>query len=286
MKLGKAFFSKRYSKWIRPLIYFFVVVFSLFLLIFTMLFVWINYSPQKVPERTLIIVTESNGSLTPEDIDFYNTHKKLSDFIFVNFFGVSRSDLKEKDILEVLNTSIDANLGNTIRRFAKGYGNVIILSNEYASFSNLASVVKNQNDKGKIVDIITFVHGTANGYVYFNSNFVSAAEFDSYFDSANIGYVYQLNCYGNTVSEAWIRSGAKVVNGTVGVNAINLLAPEIFLRHMMWGNSFERSVNAAYKTEIKVLNIAKHFIPGLYWANDEYYKSSKPVFHGDDNLSL
>jgi hypothetical protein len=247
--------------------------------------VWMNWSPTNLKDRALVIVVESNGNMAEEDVQFYQDNKYLADFVLTTFFGVPKSDLESKPILEVLDTSIDSGLAGMLSRFARGYGTIIALTGEQASIENFSKTLGELADKKLTTDLILFMHGNDN-LMYFRSELIRASDLPVWIPKSNLGYVYQVNCYGKTNSEAWIKTGAKAVSGATGINAMVIMSPNLFVRSMVYGKNFQNAVSGAYEKEVYSWKAAKLFIPGVYWASDEYVNSSKPMFVGNVNYSL
>jgi hypothetical protein len=247
--------------------------------------IYLFWSPTRLEKRALVVVVESNGSMVEEDLKFYRDNKFLSDLALTTVFGVPKTDLETKPILEVLDTSIDAALGKMISGFGRGYGRIIVLTDEEASIENFSKTLRQLADEDITSDLVLFMHGNDN-LMYFRSELIRASDLPLWIPKSKLGYVYQVNCYGKSNSEAWIKIGAKAVSGATGINAMVIVSPNLFVRSMVWGKSFQNAVEDAYKKEIRIWKIAKFFIPDINWTTDEYINSSKPQFTGDVNYSL
>lgn len=257
-----------------------LMIASLVIAVAGAIWVWLNFSSANLKNRALMIVVESNGYLVPEDVEFYREHKRIADFFIVNFLGVKRTDLDNDDILKTLNFSVDAAMANSIKRFGKGYGKIDALTGKDASWNNLVKVLENNTTSGYISDIVTVVHGGDN-YFWLESQVVWANNMSENLKGNNIGFVYQTNCFGDSVSKAWLDSGAKAVFGTEGTNSMVVIAPQLFIRAMVWKRPFEKAVMGAYNKEILFWKTAKIFIPGIYWTDEKTLNDSYPMIRGE-----
>lgn len=254
-------------------------------LIFASVVVFLNFRVSDLTNRALIIVSESNGSLTREDREFYSQHKTLVDFVLTSFLGVPGKDLETDDLSYALNTSVDVGLANLLSGMAKGYGKIIILTGEDAAFAHFVQVVNETSAAGWTTDIVTFIHGSQ-GFLYFKSQLVPADLLPRSIESSRLGYVYQINCDGQSISQAWMDSGAQVVSGSAAVNSMVLISPGIFQRLIAWGVPFDRAASISYRTEVFIWKIVGRVVPGIYWNSQEAVNSSRPVISGNAGYKL
>lgn len=249
------------------------------------LVIWLNWHPTDLENRALVILFESNGSLIDEDLQFYYNHKKLADFFLTTFLGIKKTELEDNDILQVLDSSIDDKMSKIMKRFAKGYGKIVVLTQETASFDSFVQELRQLDQEGYIIDIVTHFHGNDN-MLYFKSEMVSGDVLLKTLGKLNLGFVYQVNCYGKSNLKTWLQLGTKAVSGSEGVNSMVIIAPSLVIRSMVWGESFTEAVTNAYKFEIGFWKIAKVFVPEIFWTDKDSLEVSKPFVAGESNYKI
>ncbi|MCX6737951.1 MAG: hypothetical protein NTY11_00835 [Candidatus Parcubacteria bacterium] len=105
-------------------------------------------------ERTLLIVIENDFGVSSEMEKYYEKYKNLADIFFSFIFKVNKRDLNGKNLAEVIDSYGEDYLAGRFKSAAKGYGKVVILTDEKASYNNFKETLVSLNDEGKIIDIL------------------------------------------------------------------------------------------------------------------------------------
>ncbi len=246
---------------------------------------------KSLKDRTLLIVIENNFISPPEIEKGYENHKNLADTFFSYIFKVNKKELDNKNLAEVLDVYGEDYLASRFENAAKNYGEIIILTDEEASYNNFKRVLIEANNEGKTVDILLDLHGNANSIYFYNQAiFKDFIGYDKDFILSrplNIGYVYQTVCYGGENMEIWLELGAQAVSGSEEINNFVILAPERFLYLWTHGKTYSDAVNGGFNFEVLVSKIIGKFLPDIMLSTGEdSLESSKMIFIGDKNYKI
>ena len=102
------------------------------------------------------------------------------------------------------------------------------------AISRISTQLQNLNDDGYFMDIIILTHGgwnNGNGSISILGDDIyqgTIGEFSGNRDKLAIRMVYQMNCFGSLLNEAWIDLGAQVVSGARYVNALPIFFGGVF----------------------------------------------------------
>jgi len=120
---------------------------------------------------------------------------------------------------------------------------------------NLAKYLHQLRDEGYVVDVYVFSHGN-DGYfrtsegTYGDNGYCSSGYLTRNVHPLKLRAVWQCNCYGSTMAEAWHAIGAKVVAGSRYVN----FYPTRFLNFIKRWNRGERFSTAVSKSDTKAVH--------------------------------
>lgn len=239
-------------------------------------------------KRALIVLVESAFMLVPEDIRFYENNKEISQIALSLVFGVKKSELENKDILEIVDIYGEPFVAKLILKSAKGYGKTVFLTDEDATSDKLISSIVKLSQEGYLVDIVLNTHGGetflvfSNGYVDLSSLYSQLVNKD-----IRLGFVYQTACYGSNQLGKWQKIGAQVVNGSKDINSYPIFAPDVFMKSWVKGDTFEKAVNDGYRIEILIWKIAGKIVPDIQeWVTPEKNSSSEMIILGNKNLTI
>jgi len=132
------------------------------------------------------------------------------------------------------------------------YDRVVILEDAQATGPQLAAALLGAS-RTHTVDVLLLVHGHDCQLVgYRGRERVGAETFDALLaayrqDPAalNLRMVYGLNCYGLSLAPTWLALGAKVANGSPGVNWFPEPSLSVFLRRWLRGAPYSEAVVAS-----------------------------------------
>lgn len=140
------------------------------------------------------------------------------------------------------------------------YDRIVMLDEEKATEAQLWRALI---DAGHAtIDVLMLVHGLP-GQAYGYNGRVVRADFFAGLRSLratgkapfNLRAVYQMNCYGQTLTEEWLSLGARAVNGSVGVNWLPEPSLSVFLWNWLHGRSFDVAVQRGYTAASRVLGL-------------------------------
>ncbi len=166
------------------------------------------------------------------------------------------------------------------------YREIVVLEDEQATASQLLRALLDADDA--VVDVLMLVHGQA-GYACGCGDHRVGDDFFAALRQLQIAglarfrlrAVYQMNCYGQTLGEAWLSVGAQAVNGSVGVNWLPEPSLSVFLHGWLGGRPFGEAVKRSNRAASRAL--------GLVWRGDgemhPKIASSQMVIFGDSNLT-
>ena len=132
------------------------------------------------------------------------------------------------------------------------YDRVVVLEDERATGPQLAAALLDAS-RTHTVDVLLLVHGHDRQLVgYRGRERVGDETFDALLrvyrsDPARLDLrmVYGLNCYGLSLAATWLALGAKVANGSPGVNWFPEPSLSVFLRHWLRGDPYSEAVVAS-----------------------------------------
>jgi hypothetical protein len=138
------------------------------------------------------------------------------------------------------------------------------------------------------VDLLMLVHGQE-GFACGHGEHRVGADFfegmhqlhDAGLAPFNLRAVYQMNCYGQSLADAWLDLGARAVNGSVGVNWLPEPSLSVFLRSWLGGKTFGEAIARSQKVASRALGLAWRSRDGL--PHPRIASSSMAVF-GDEDL--
>jgi len=247
---------------------------------------------KSLEKRTLLIVMENNFMLLPEIEEDYEEHKNLVDTLFSYIFKVDKKDLNNKSLPEIVDIYGEDYLANRFKNVAKDYGKIVVLSDEKASYDNFKRVLIDLDNEGKTIDILLDLHGGSDNIYFYNQEISKhSIGYDKDFSfsqkSLNIGYVYQTICYGGENMEIWLKLGAKVVNGSKGINNFVILAPERFLYLWTHGKTYYDAVNSGFNLEVLIQKTIGKFLPEtIFLIKEDYLELGRMIFIGEKDYKL
>lgn len=214
------------------------------------------FHPEKIANRAIILVVEDNGiqKKNPMLNKFYTENKSSVDLLFslvmkkpLNYFN------ENNNIGDIIDTEGETFILDALTLQAGVYPKIVELKDEASSFENFSQIAYELSNQGYTVDVVLSLHGDSKS-ICFYKRCVPTSEIVSTFINKRVdfGFVYQTVCSGSGTMNAWIKSGAKVANGSKEVNTVVILAPIKFLTEISSGQSFEDSVVNGYNHEINV----------------------------------
>lgn len=132
------------------------------------------------------------------------------------------------------------------------YNRVVVLEDAQATGPQLAAALL-ENSRTHTVDVLLLVHGHEGQLVGHRGRArVGRETFDALLaarrrDPAalDLRMVYGLNCYGLSLAPTWLALGAKVANGSPGVNWFPEPSLSVFLHNWLGGQPYSRAVIAS-----------------------------------------
>lgn len=170
------------------------------------------------------------------------------------------------------------------------YDRVIVLEDERATGSQLAAALLGAS-RTHSVDMLLLVHGHDGQLVgYRGRERVGAETFDelqrarlSDPASLDLRMVYGLNCYGLSLAPRWLALGAKVANGSAGVNWFPEPSLSIFLHKWLGGSSYSQAVIASNATATRWWGRLLNSRPDQ---EHPWICSSRQVIMGEQDLTI
>ena len=205
----------------------------------------------------------------------------------------------------------------TINRYTAAkpdfYGEVTVLRNGTAFESDLSDTLIRLTREQKVIDLFVLTHGGPDSIALTNGREITSAGIRG-FRTANgnaplhLRSVYMMNCYGQSLNQAWLDIGAKVSSGSVAVNYLPEPSMFFFFRKWKAGQSFHDAVTGAYRDTIAAINRIISSVVGRiveqiagpiagsvsgYIAelvadleNKDFIKQSAPQIAGDGSLTI
>jgi GH24 family phage-related lysozyme (muramidase) len=193
----------------------------------------------------------------------------------------------------------------TLNRFSAAkpdpYGDVVVLRDGTATYSELKRTLIAQATAGKIVDLVILTHG-ANDWISVADG-IDGAKIRAIRTEGGrpltIRSVYMMNCVGSSLNQAWLGAGAKTSAGALRNNYLPEPTTHFFWANWRAGQPFELAVTGAYRQTISVMNeTVRGFldaspIPGtsaiaglLDFADFDFVRDSAPVVQGQRTLTI
>jgi GH24 family phage-related lysozyme (muramidase) len=222
-----------------------------------------NYSSgMSAGDRALVVVIE-NGGLDPGV-------SALADYLLGQMPIAVPAGVRER-VVTYLRDGITRMTDNVLesadlylngfRNAAPGYyGEVVILRNNTATKADLRANLQRLTENNKTIDLYILTHGGQSGSILINSpaqEWLSASDIEAMRmpngSPLRIRSVYQMNCYGGMLNDAWRRVGAQAVAGSPGVNY--LPEPTTFFVFRNWKNnsSFHDAVTNAFNLTVSLI---------------------------------
>ena len=173
------------------------------------------------------------------------------------------------------------------------YDRVIILEDERATGPQLAAALL---DAGRThtVDILLLAHGHEGRIVgYRGREWVGPETFNALLrayrrDPAalDLRMVYGLNCYGLTLAATWLALGAKVANGSPGVNWFPEPSLSVFLRNWLGGSTYSEAVIASNTAATRWWSKLLKLFPAPLAEEHPWIGSSRQIVFGKEDVRL
>ncbi len=171
------------------------------------------------------------------------------------------------------------------------YNKVIILEDSKATFDNLKQSLLHLSNEGFMIDIFTLCHGGTNYLVGYNGISISGDQIKSIRVSNKnrklpIRAVYQMNCYGATLNEAWLDLGAKVSSGTPGINYIPEPMMTFFWNFWKRGYNYNNTTTNAYEATLKFISKIPLLENVISKIKNIISKESYPTIKGNSKVTI
>lgn len=146
-----------------------------------------------------------------------------------------------------------------------GYGKVIVVrGNDATNKTKLNDAAKKADRTGKVVDVVIFSHGSADGAKTRGGLLTADLLGEGLSPIRNkLRLIYTSSCdagAGGYLNEIKYKTGAQVVTGHQGTNNVPLTYPFKFLRYFNKGMSAEDAAQRAYQASINNKNPFTRFI--------------------------
>lgn len=175
------------------------------------------------------------------------------------------------------------------------YDRVVLLEDQDATGPQLVAALKTAS-RDHVVDIMLLVHGHEQCLVgYRGEELVGAETFEPLLREyqqdptlLNLRMVYGVNCFGASLAPVWLKLGAKVTNGALGVNWLPEPSITIFLYQWLSGKSFSESVQISNRIARSVGNSLLKLTSGVAPKNREYpaIASSRQTIFGHNDVTI
>lgn len=171
------------------------------------------------------------------------------------------------------------------------YDKVVILEDQDANGAALTETLITTSQTHQ-VDVLLLAHGYIKQLVGFRGRTrVGNETFDPLCDAycqnqslLDIRMVFGINCYGYSLTSTWRELGAKVVNGSIGVNWFPEPTLTVFLFNWLRGRSYSEAVRLSNHTANRFwCHIWK---PQSNGTPHEYLLSSRQVVVGGGDLTI
>lgn len=170
------------------------------------------------------------------------------------------------------------------------YDRVVVLEDDQATGTQLAAALLGLS-RTHTVDVLLLVHGHDGQLVgYRGRERVGAETFDALQAmrdrdpaSLDLRMVYGLNCYGLSLAPRWLALGAKVTNGSPGINWFPEPSLSVFLHKWLGGSTYSEAVIASNATAIRWWSRLLHSHPDQ---EHPWVCSSRQVVVGQKDLTI
>jgi len=145
------------------------------------------------------------------------------------------------------------------------YDKVVVMQDQQAVPEQVIALIRTLAPE-YVLDIHVLTHGAVGLFAGYNANFTDASFFSVLRGDIAAGKalylrdVYQMNCMGGTLKQAWLGLGAISVNGTQGSN-LNSMPQQYFYFLQRWLNQQQGDVDASHGSFVDSKNISE-------WAYD------------------
>lgn len=155
------------------------------------------------------------------------------------------------------------------------YDQVVVLTDQSATFSNFKAKLEELNSQGYLIDILLDVHGCGDPKTMNNIDCGSRRLGFSGVEATpemlrtinggqkkmNLNAVYMVSCWGGSnFNQVWLDLGAKASNGATELNYYTLISPLVFMDGWTRGMSLGKAAEQAYKHEKAFMNGKEHNI--------------------------
>jgi hypothetical protein len=171
------------------------------------------------------------------------------------------------------------------------YDRVVILEDAQANGPALRDALL-ATSRTHQVDVLLLAHGHIGHLVGFRGKtWVGQETFSPLCDAycqdealLDLRMVFGINCYGHSLVDTWRRLGAKVVNGSVGINWFPEPTLSVFLYNWLRGRPYSEAVHRSNHTANRFWqHIWKRAADGTPHA---YLTSSRQVVVGGDDVTI
>jgi len=171
------------------------------------------------------------------------------------------------------------------------YDTVIILEDEDANGMALTTALLDASRTHQ-VDVLLLAHGHIKQLVGFrNQTRVGDETFAPLCDAycadeslLDIRMVFGINCYGYSLTDTWRQLGAKVVNGSIGINWFPEPTLSVFLYNWLRGRPYSEAVRRSNHTANRFWK--QIWKPAPDGTPHAYLTSSRQVIVGNDDVTI
>lgn len=225
--------------------------------------------------KAILIVVENSFNLPAEVSQIYPIIKSSMDSIFSVLFEVPYQELKNKDLVEILDIYGEAWQIKQLKAVADShYNKVVVLTDESDNYTNFVDTLKYLSANYTAVDMILNIHGTTDK-LKFGGELIESENITKDFNDKNIKIraLYQTCCYGSSTINDFTKYGILACNGCEGINSITIYSSMYFLQNWCKGLTYRQAVENAYNQDI---NTAKSYATT--------YPALEQVFLSEDKL--
>ncbi len=219
--------------------------------------------PLSAAQRALVVLIENGGVDLgiPELVE-----RLLSALPGASLIPQSIKDELVRGIRQGLRSATDSLLEEAelaLNRYTgakpEHYGDVVILRNGSALFSELRDTLVRLTQQQRIIDLLVLTHGGPDSIALAGGSHINGAQIRS-IKASNGGRplrlrsVYMMNCHASTLNSAWRDIGAAVSAGSKRNNYLPEPTTFFFFSHWKAGRSFNDAVIQAYRGTIEAMN--------------------------------
>jgi GH24 family phage-related lysozyme (muramidase) len=268
--------------------------------------------PFSAAQRALVILIENGGidlglgTIVDRLLDAIPLSSLIPDEVRQTM--VREIDRKVREITDDALESLELGVNRYASSRPEHFGDVVILRNGTALYSELRDTLVRLSGEGKTIDLIILTHGGVDRIALVNGADVGSADIRA-IRAHNGGApvrlrsVYMMNCHAASLSDAWLEVGAKVVSGAARVNYLPEPTTFFFFRNWKSGKPFGEAVTNAYLATIAamkgVIRAAADALPGLPAGltgaiaeriadleGREFVRDSRPEIKGDASVTI